>query len=166
MPFVDRLLSPYLPRPLLAAALAWLPLAAGHAADAHRAVQAQPGDIVVLRQVPTRPADRQAPPGMALMVSPSPKREVTAALGNHELSEADYAGLDAASPTSDRMQDTAMGRSLEGMLVRGSGNSIGTAGTGVSSVVADPAGAVGRAAGGIGEQVQGALAQLPLGATH
>src|SRR5690348_3971472 len=63
-------------RPLAAMiALAGLPHA-GHAADAHRAVDAKPGDIVLLRNVSTRPAARPAPPGMALMVSPSPRAEI------------------------------------------------------------------------------------------
>jgi hypothetical protein len=65
------------------------------AADAHQAAKARPGDIVLLRNVSTRPAYRPAPPGMALMVDPSPRRETVRALSTEELSDADYTSLDA-----------------------------------------------------------------------
>jgi hypothetical protein len=51
------------------------------------------------------------------------------------------------------------------MLVRGGGSNP-VAGNGVSNTVAAPIGAVGNATGGIGDQVQGALAQLPFGTGH
>jgi hypothetical protein len=135
----------------------------GHAADAHRAVQAQPGDIVVLRNVSTRPADRLAPPGMALMVSPSPRPEITASLGAHELSDEDFARLDAAPSHAAQLPSAAVGRTLDTMLVRSSGSGITVAGNGVSNTMAAPVGAVGDAARGMGHQVQGALSQLPFG---
>jgi len=151
--------------PLSAAiALAWAP--AGHAADAHRAVQAQPGDIVLLRTVPTRPAYRPAPPGMALMVSPSPRSEVDASLGAHELSDEDFAQLGATPSPNAHLPSNAVGRTLDGMLVRGAGGGTTVAGNGVSNTVAAPMGAVGNATRGIGDQVQGALSQLPFGSGH
>jgi len=61
------------------------------AADAHRAAKAGPGDIVLLRNGSPRPA----PLGMALTVDPSHRRETAHALGTEELSDADYASLDA-----------------------------------------------------------------------
>ncbi|HZY32847.1 MAG TPA: hypothetical protein VFE75_03705 [Rhodanobacter sp.] len=51
------------------------------AADAQQAVKARPGDIELLRNVSTRPAHHPAPPGMALMVDPSPRHEIARALG-------------------------------------------------------------------------------------
>lgn len=51
------------------------------AADAQQAVRARPGDIVLLRNVSTRPADRAAPLGMVLMVDPSSRHEIARALG-------------------------------------------------------------------------------------
>ncbi|HEV2540081.1 MAG TPA: hypothetical protein VGU03_10270 [Frateuria sp.] len=149
---------------VIAASLAWLPLA-GNAADAHRAVRAAPGEMVMLRDVPTRPADRPAPPGMALMVSPSPRPEVAAALGTGELSDDDYARLDA-TPSSARAPSTTVGRALDGALVRSTGGTAPVAGNGVSNTIATPMGAVGDATRGIGDQVQGALAQFSLGTGH
>jgi hypothetical protein len=153
-------------RPLVAViALASLPLA-GHAADAHRAVNAKPGDIVLLRTVPARPAARPAPPGMALMVSPTPQSEIAASLGSGELSDEDIAQL-GATPSSTMQLPSTVGRTLDGMLVGGSGNgSNAVAGNGVSNTVSAPIGAVGNATRGIGDQVQGALAQLPFGNGH
>ena len=51
------------------------------AADAQQAVKARSGNIVFLRNVTTRPAHHPAPPGMALMVDPSPRHEIARALG-------------------------------------------------------------------------------------
>lgn len=48
------------------------------AADAHKAVQVQHGGIVVLRNVSARPADREVPPGMALVVLAVSTRFITA----------------------------------------------------------------------------------------
>lgn len=133
------------------------------AADAHQAVKAKPGDIVVLRNVSTRPAYRPAPPGMALMVDPSPRHEIGRALGTEELSDADYAGL-GATPA----QSTHGGTVVERVIGTALGNSIGNtggranvAGNGVSNVVSGPLGAVGNTTRGVGDQVRGALSQLP-----
>ena len=55
-----------------------------------------------------------------------------------------------------------MGRTLDGMLVHDNAATT-VAGNGVSNTIAAPVGAVGNATRGIGDQVQGALAQLPFG---
>lgn len=147
----------------LMAAAVLLP-ASAFAADAHMAVKAKPGDIVLLRNVSTRPAYRPAPPGLALMVDPSPRSELSRALGASELSDAEYADLGAtpvqAGPHQTmvgQMVDSALGSSLGGSNARG-----GVAGPGVGNLVAGPMGAVGRATGGIGDQVRGALSQMPV----
>lgn len=136
-----------------------------HAADAHKAVQAQHGEIVVLRNVATRPADRQAPPGMALIVSPSPRRELSQALGTNELSDEEYASLDAAPAAGTNAHGTTVermvGNMLGGSLSSNPGAHGGVSGNGFSNVVAAPVGVVGSTAGAIGNQVQGALSQLP-----
>jgi hypothetical protein len=134
------------------------------AADAHQAVKPKPGDIVVLRNVSTRPAYRPAPPGMALMVDPSPRREVTRALGAEELSDADYASLDAAAPGQGADHGTAVAQIVGGALVgamNGRTGHPGISGNGVSNVVVGPLGAVGNTTRGIDDQVRGALSQLP-----
>ncbi|MHB1272960.1 MAG: hypothetical protein ACYCZD_09370 [Rhodanobacter sp.] len=149
---------------LPALGMALIPMAS-MAADAHKAVQAKPGEIVVLRNVAARPAVRQEPPGMALIADPSPQRELAQALGTGELSDADYASLNAASRGSNSPHGTAVERMAGNAFAGGAGSngsaSGGVAGNGISNVIAAPIGAVGNTTRGIGDQVQGALSQLP-----
>jgi len=77
---------------LIGAAVSQCALASG----ARQGVKAQPGEIVLLRDVSTRPAYRPAPPGMALIADPSPRKELGTALGAggmSELSDDDYASM-------------------------------------------------------------------------
>ncbi len=80
---------------LLAAASGAVPSAA--ASGARQGVKPAGGEMVLLRAVPARPAYRMAPPGMALIVDPSPKNELARALGTGaaaapgELSDDEYA---------------------------------------------------------------------------
>jgi hypothetical protein len=156
----------------LAAALAMLLLpvvaSAGDGAGARQGVQARPGEIVLLRNVATRPADRTpASPGMALIVDPSPQGQLAAALGlgSGEMSDADFASL-SATPRVNQGRGGTVDRAINGALgnLAGgnahAGNTV--AGNGVSSVVSGPMGAVGNATRGIGDRVTGALSQLPL----
>lgn len=116
------------------------------AADAHQAVKAKPGDIVLLRNVSTRPAYRPAPPGMALMVDPSPQHKLGCALGTEELSDADYANLDA-TPARRMYRVTVVERVIGSALDSSLGNSGGranVAGNGVSNVFCGPLSAVGN----------------------
>ncbi len=149
------------------------PLAAA-ASGARQGVKAQPGEIVLLRDVSTRPAYRMAPPGVALIADPKPQREISAALGSSgahggmdELSDDDYAGLGAgqtqqlAAPggtTVERVTHQALG----GTLGR-SGDSM-MSGSNLSGAMSGPLGAVGSTTRGIGDTVRGALSQFPLGA--
>ncbi|WP_426687912.1 hypothetical protein [Rhodanobacter ginsengiterrae] len=138
--------------------------AGAFAADAHQAVKAQPGDIVLLRNVSTRPAYRPAPPGMALMVDPSPRREIAGALGTGELSDADYASLDAATPATaggHRSSVEQIVGSALGSTLAGNDGHAGASDAGIGNVIAGPLGAVGNTTRGIGDQVRGALSQLP-----
>jgi len=134
------------------------------AADAHVAVQPKHGDIVLLRNVSTRPAYRPAPPGVALMVDPSPRGEIAHALGTGELSDADFASLDASTAPAghghtvvEQMVGTAVGGTLGGNPGHGT-----VSGNGVSNVIAAPLGTVGNTTRGIGNQIVGALSQLPM----
>lgn len=79
--------------------------ASASASGARQGVKAQPGEIVLLRDVSARPAYRMAPPGMALIADPKPQREIAAALGAgapangmDELSDEDYAGMGQVTP--------------------------------------------------------------------
>lgn len=136
------------------------------AADAHKAVQVQHGEIGVLRNVSARPAYRQAPPGMALIVNPSPRHELDGALYTGELSDDDYANLNATPSsgnrsarrtTVERTTGNALGSSIGGRADA----SGGATDNGFSHVIAAPIGGIGRATGGTGNQVQGALSLLP-----
>lgn len=151
-----------------------VPLAAA-ASGARQGVKAQPGEIVLLRDVSTRPAYRMAPPGVALIADPKPQHEIAAALGSgsgaasgmDELSDDDYAGLGAGQAgnmnahgvtTVERVTQQALGgtlgRSGEGMM----------SGSSLSGAMSGPLGAVGNTTRGIGDTVRGALSQFPLGA--
>ncbi|HEQ1702414.1 MULTISPECIES: hypothetical protein [Stenotrophomonas] len=153
-------------------ALALLSVAMNAAGSgARQAVKAQPGEIVLLRDVSARPAYRMAPPGMALIADPKPQREIAAALGTRagsgamdELSDEDYAGMGAghAAPASapggttvERVTQQALG----GTLGR---SSDGMAGSSLGGAMSGPLGAVGNSTRGIGDTVRGALAQFPL----
>ncbi|MCC7632814.1 hypothetical protein [Stenotrophomonas rhizophila] len=144
---------------------------AAQASGARQGVKALPGEIVLLRDVPARPAYRPAPPGMALIADPSPKREVGQALGTatglDELSDADYAALGANPgagaghvPTSI---ERATGTNVNATLGKANDNGMLSGGQ-LSNAIGGPMGAVSGATRGIGDQVRGALAQFPLGA--
>jgi hypothetical protein len=153
-------------------ALSLLLPAVAAASGARQGVKAQPGEMVLLRDVSTRPAYRPAPPGVALIVDPQPTREIAGALGTSrdmdELGDDDFAAMGsntshgvsgAHQPTTvERVTGTAVGRTLgdatqNGML---SGNTM-------TRAIGGPMGAVGNATRGIGDQVRGALAQFPIG---
>ncbi|EIL96999.1 MULTISPECIES: hypothetical protein [Rhodanobacter] len=157
------------PGRLIALAIALLPSAMAFAGDdlgARAGVKAKPGEIVLLRDVATRPAYRQPlSPGMALIVNPSPRQQIdnSLGLGQGELSDADVANLGA----TPRQGNTAIGRVLDRALGTNlghsaSGNSGMVARNGVSNVVDGSTGSIGPATRGIGEQVTSALSQLPL----
>ncbi len=100
---------------------------------------------------------------MALIVDPTPRQELARALGTDELSDADYASLDASSP-GNRGQATTVenivGSALGGSVGAGRSGS-GVAGNSFSNLIASPVGAVTRTTGNINNQVQGALSQIP-----
>jgi hypothetical protein len=143
---------------------------------AHVGQKAGPGDIVLIRNVAARPADRNPiAPGMALMVNASPNPQLNNAInGNgNEASDSDIADLTAsissrnASPGQGSMQrslDTALG-------INTGGDSAGAANNGVSNVVSGP-GPGGAAATitdntrAIGDQVTSAVSQIPLVGGH
>lgn len=126
---------------------------AGHAAGSRAAVEAQPGEIVLLRAVPARHAARTMPPGRALMVNPSPEPELDSGLSQLEIANESYGRVAAG------------GQGSPGGVVGGSMSSfmaplgVGTRGgdrTPAPSAAAG--GAMGAATGSIASQVTGALA--------
>ncbi|MCO7486373.1 hypothetical protein [Stenotrophomonas maltophilia] len=145
--------------------------ASASASGARQGVKAQPGEIVLLRDVAARPAYRMAPPGMALIADPKPQREIASALGTggastgmDELSDEDYAGMgagQAAAATSPRgtTVERVTQQALGGTLGRSSDGMVGSS---LGSAMSGPLGAVGNSTRGIGDTVRGALAQFPL----
>lgn len=155
----------------LALAVVMLP-ATAFASGARQGVKAQPGEIVLLRDVSARPAYRPAPPGMALIADPSPRRELASALGvsngMDELSEADYASMESGlAPATNMHATTTVERVTTGVVGDTLGRVTGTggmlSGNQLSQTIGGPMGAVGGATRGIADQVKGALAQFPLG---
>jgi len=160
---------------VLAGALVLLAACSGmaHASGARTGVKPQPGEIVLLRDVSARPAYRMQPPGMALIVNPSPRRELGAALGlggMDELSDADYAAMDSGlagtqavaghgRTTVEHVLDGVVG----GTLGRANGEGGALPGGELAQTIGGPMSAVGGATRGIADQVRGALAQFPLG---
>lgn len=124
-------------------------------------VKAEPGDIVVMRAVPARPAARQAPPGKALMINPKPNGELLNGLGAIELSDSAYASISAGErgPVHSAIHDATSRLVTQlGSAPGGPGLLTGAGATG--SIV----GAVGGATAGIGSAVTGAVAGAGLGA--
>ncbi|RDS80607.1 hypothetical protein [Dyella psychrodurans] len=151
-------------------------------ADGARVAQkAKPGEIVLIRNVAARPADRPpTAPGLALMVSASPNPQLANGMngstGSGEITDAEIADLNAG-PTAGGAApgQTNVQRSLNAALGTNSGgNSAGAvSNNGVSNLVSGATGGAGAGAAvadstrGIGDQVTGAMSQIPmLGAGH
>ena len=142
------------------------------ASGARQGVQPRPGEMVLLRDVSTRPAYRPAPPGMALIADPSPQRELAGALGTStgldELSDDDYAALGAnvaVGPGAGQQTvvERVTGTAVNGTLGRVVGGNGALSGDRLRQAIGGPTGMVGGTTRGIGDQVRGALAQFPLG---
>lgn len=146
-------------------------------AGARQGVNPVAGEMVLIRDVATRPAYRSAPPGVALIANPSPQREIGRTLGTDdgfaELSDDDYASMGATAnlqgaadhggrpaTTVERMTGSA----VTGTLGRVAGTDGLLNGNNLSHTINGSVGAVGNATRGIGDQVMGALSQFPLGA--
>ena len=146
---------------LLAAGCALAPEAG--ASGARQGVKPAPGEMVLLRAVPARAADRMAPPGQALIVDPSPKNELAKALGTGELLGAGLAGGSAQSGGGRTTVERVTGAAVSGNLRRLSGDDGALGSTsGLARTIGGPMGTVGNVTRGIGDQVRGALAQMPL----
>lgn len=139
------------------------------ASGARQGVTPRHGEMVLLRDVSTRPAYRSQPPGMALIADPSPQRELGQALGTptgmEELDDGDYASLGAGMAGQAGHGHAAPASRVEQLTSAGVQGSLGRV-TGRDGVLGSPVlgggGAVGRATGGIAGQVQGALSQFGL----
>ena len=133
------------------------------AGDARIGVHAKHGEMVLLRNVDARHAYRPAPPGIALIVDPSPKREVQLVTQAGELTDADFAAMVGGSAPRAAEATQALGSAL-GVSTDGNTNTrIDNSGVAGMGALNSPLGAVGGVTGGIGASVRGALSQFPLG---
>lgn len=138
------------------------------AAGSRSGVQPAPGEMVLLRDVNARTAYRPAPPGLALLVDPTPNRELEAGTGTGELGDADFAAISTGQRFGAPGPVATVDRTVEGALAAGPGSGAASqggmmGGDGFGGAVSGPLGAVGSATRGIGHQVTGALSQFPLG---
>jgi len=150
-------------RPVLACAIAMavlLSMQTARAGDARQGVKARPGEIVLLRTVSTRPATRPQPPGVALLVDPSPNRELKAVLGNSsELGDAQIAAL-TASPVQGVTH--RFGRVITQVLGAPSTGSVRRISPDNTAPGMAPMGAIGQTTRGLGNTVQQAMRAIPV----
>ena len=152
---------------ITALALAGSPLLQAQAADAHVGVHPGKGEMVLLGGVSARPAYRPAPPGIALIVDPTPNREINASLGTGEMSDDEFAGMatgqiganGAHASLPARIVDRALGGSVGGLA----GANGSWSGDGIARGVGGGTGTLGGATRSIAPTITGALSQVPLG---
>ena len=130
-----------------------LALAAGsaHAAGARAGVHPTPGEMVLLRDVSARHAVRQAPPGIGLIVDPTPNRQLMPSLPGGELSDADFLALDTGNQVQGAMRGNG---GIAAPVTHVLTGTLGAATGGVSGMVTG-------ATRGIGGHITGALSQMP-----
>lgn len=152
---------------LIAAAL--LPGMAA-AAESRTGVHPRHGEMVLLRDVNARHASRPAPPSVALIVNPTPNRELHHALGTGELSDADFAAISSGQRLGAAGPASTVERTVANALGSGLGTGTGRVehggamtGDGFGGATSGPLGAIGTTTRGIGNHVTGALSQFPLG---
>jgi hypothetical protein len=143
---------------VLIASLAFPP--ALGAASARNGVHAKPGEIVLLRKVPTRPAVRQAPPAMALLVDAKPNTQLDAALGAMELSDSEAGAVSAPVVSATRLLQVS---TAAGRVLAASRGADGQSTPREAATNTTPLSVVGNATRGVGSQVVGALQALPFG---
>ncbi|MFP4217070.1 MAG: hypothetical protein ACLFVH_14200 [Phycisphaerae bacterium] len=125
------------------------------AAGSRAAVEAKPGEIVVLRAVPARHAARPMPPGRALLVDASPKSELEQGLSHLEISSAGYGQVAAGG--AGPVATSGLGATVGSITQQ-----LGGVGHARHSAPSMAGGAMGAATGSIGSTVTGALSSAGL----
>lgn len=137
------------------------------AAGSRTGVQPNPGEMVLLRDVNARHAYRPVPPSVALIVDPTPNREVHGTLGTGELSDADFAAISSGQRLGTAAPASTVGQSVGNAMAAGLGTGQvkhgAMTGDGFGGATSGPMGAVTGATRGIGNHVTGALSQFPFG---
>ena len=158
-------------RPLAKVSLLLLVVApgAGRAADAHVGVHPQRGEMVLLRDVSARSAYRQAPPGIALIVDPTPNREINHSLGTGEMSDDEFAAMSSgqvnAGQAGATMPQHMVGNAMQGSLGRLTGENGTLSGNSFGRSIGGATGAITGATRSIGPTITGALSQFPTGSS-
>ncbi|MFO7582946.1 hypothetical protein [Guyparkeria sp.] len=129
------------------------------AAGSRYAVEAEPGEIVLLRTVPTRSATRQAPPARAILVDPKPNGELQQGLA--PLTDEDYGLVSAGVGSSGTGLASAGGVVSDGVR-QALGGASGSTRDGKPAPASSVGGAVTSVTGGIAGQVNGALSSTGL----
>ncbi|AKC86704.1 hypothetical protein [Pseudoxanthomonas suwonensis] len=135
------------------------------AADAHVGVHPERGEIVLLRDVNARHAYRKAPPSIALIVDPTPNREIDHSLGTGEMSDDEIAGMSSGrvDARGGTLPQQMTDRALQGSTGRLVGEGSVLSGSGFGRSVGGATGAITGATRGIAPTVTGALSQFPTG---
>ncbi len=121
------------------------------AAGSRSAVEAKPGEIVVLRAVPARPAVRSMPPSRALLIDASPKSELEQGLSQLEISPNGY-GQVAAGTNSSAVAPSGLGATITSITQQ-----VGGSAQRGESAPSAAGGSMGSVTGSIGSTVTGAL---------
>lgn len=130
------------------------------AAGARQGVHAKPGEIVLLRSVPTRAATRQAPPGMALIVDTKPNSQLDPTLGSMELSDREAGAITAPVRGAT---GTVLATLATHTPLATPGGAQGQSTPRGAATDTTPLSVVGNATRGVGSTVTGALQALPFG---
>lgn len=157
----------------LAAVLITMPAPAVSFADGALVGQkAQPGEIVVIRNVAARPADRNPTAlDMALMVNTSLNPQLNNAIngsgGSGEITDMEIADLTAGVVSGNGATgQSSVQRSLNAALgTNTGGNTAGVAGNGISNLMSGSTGSGGSVAENtrnIGDQVTNDVSQIPM----
>lgn len=148
------------------AAVALLPVPAD-AAGSRTGVHPGHGEMVLLRDVNARHAYRPAPPSVALIVDPTPNRELHGTLGTGELSDDDFAAISSGQRLGAAGPAATVDHAVNGAMAAGLGTAGvkhgATVGDGFGGTTSGVLGTVGTTTRGIGSHVTGALSQFPLG---
>lgn len=140
-----------------------IPVGQAKAGDARIGVHPKHGEMVLLRNVDARPAYRPAPPGIALIVDPTPTREVQIVHQAGELTDADFAAMVGATAPRAGEATQAIGSVLGTATATDGNRRVDSSGVAGMSALSSPLGAVGGVTGNVGASVRGALSQFPLG---
>lgn len=137
--------------------------ATGAMAQVRTGVQAKHGEMVLIRNVHTRPADRAGTPGMAMIIDPTPRKQLLGALnqnGSHELTDAEYAAL-GSGLVGHSLRPDGTQAPASNLIETRNGVVHGNVPPPASASGISPLGTVGASARAMGDTVRNTLQMLP-----